>query len=301
MRFPLLFSFGFHLAIFFFAIYGLPSTTREIVMEQRVIDVEIIAEEPERKAAPKPKPAPPARTPPPPPPKPEPTPPEQVAALPPEPEPALPPEPKPKPIKAEPEPPKPVPPKPAPKAAQKPKPAPPKVAPRPKVRPKPDFASMMLKTVEKLEAAPPEKPEEPKKKEKTFEEKMAALINKKLAPKEQATPTPLGQRLTGSEMDAIRRQIESCWNMSTAIGAKEVEKMTVQIQMKLNQDGLVRESRIVDQFRANTDRVYRVVAESALRAVRNPRCNQFRFLTLDKYDLWKNMTLTFRPSEMVGR
>ena len=85
-----------------------------------------------------------------------------------------------------------------------------------------------------------------------------------------------------------------------AIGAKNVEEMAVQIRMKLNPDGTLRESRIVDRFRMETNPTYKAVAESALRAVRNPRCNKFT-LPLQKYDVWKDMVLRFNPSEMVGR
>lgn len=299
MRVPLVISFGFHIAIFVFAIYGLPSTSQSVVMEHRVIDVEIVSET----QTPEPKPVAQVAPPPPkkvkaPPPKP-PAPPKQVAALPPAPEPAPAPEPQPKvPEKVEPKP-KPLPPEPKAKAKPKPKPKRPKVAPRPRPRPKPDFASMMLKTVQKLKEAPP--PEKPKEKTKSFDEKMAALINRKTPAKpERSQRAPLGQKLTISEIDAIKRQIERCWNVPAAIGAKDVEEMAVQIRIKLNPDGTLRESRIVDRFRMETNATYKAVAESARRAVRNPRCSKFN-LPLQKYDIWKDMVLRFNPSEMVGR
>ena len=43
MRVPLVISSGFHIAIFVFALYGLPSPSQSIVMEHRVIDVEIVS------------------------------------------------------------------------------------------------------------------------------------------------------------------------------------------------------------------------------------------------------------------
>ncbi len=260
MRVPLVISFGFHIAVFVFALYGLPSTSQSVVMEHRVIDVEIVSatETPEPTPVPKPAPPPTQKVKAPPPPK-LPAPPKQVAALPPAPElaPAPPsePEPQPKPAEVKPEP------TPSePKAALKPKPAPPKVAPRPRPRPKQDFASMMLKTVQKLKDAPP--PEKPQKKEKSFDEKMAALINRKsVSTPERAQQAPLGKKLTISEIDAIRRQIERCWSVPAAIGAKDVQEMSVQVRLKLNQDGTLRESRIVDRFRMETNATYKAVAE----------------------------------------
>ena len=298
MRVPLVISFGFHIAIFVFALYGLPSPSQSIVMEHRVIDVEIVSATETPEPTPVPKPAPlPKKTVKAPPPKP-PAPPKQVAALPPalEPAPAPPPEPEPqpKPVEAKPEP---TPPE--PKAKPKPKPAPPKVAPRPKPRPRQDFASMMLKTVQKLKDAPP--PKKTQKKEKTFDEKMAALMNRKNVPApERAQKAPLGEKLTISEIDAIKRQIERCWLVPAAIGAKDVQEMSVQVRLKLNPDGTLRESRIVDRFRMETNATYKAVAESALRAIRNPRCSRFN-LPLQKFDVWKDMVLRFNPSEMVGR
>jgi len=298
MRVPLVISSCFHIAIFVFALYGLPSPSQSIVMEHRVIDVEIVSatETPEPTPVPKPLP-PPKKTVKAPPPKP-PAPPKQVAALPPAPEPAPAPppepEPQPKPVEAKP---KPTPPE--PKAKPKPKPAPPKVAPRPKPRPRQDFASMMLKTVQNLKDAPP--PAKPREKEKSFDEKMVALMNRKSVPApKRAQQAPLGEKLTISEIDAIKRQIERCWLVPAAIGAKDVQKMSVQVRLKLNPDGTLRESRIVDRFRMETNATYKAVAESALRAIRNPRCSRFN-LPLQKFNVWKDMVLRFNPSEMVGR
>ena len=278
MRVSLVFSLGFHIAVFVFAVYGLPRTSKSIVVDHQVIDVELIAmtETPDPETAPKQ--APPrekVKAPPPPPPKPQ-EPPKQVASLPPEPAPK-------------------------PKAKKQPKPAPKRVAPRPKPRPKPDFASMMLKTVQKLKETPPAKSKNPKEKKKSFDEKMAALMKRQSRSQpERAQRASLGENLSISEIDAIRRQIERCWLVPAAIGAKNVEEMAVQIRMKLNPDGTMRESRIVDRFRMETNPTYKAVAESALRAVRNPRCNKFK-LPLQKYDVWKDMVLRFNPSEMVGR
>jgi outer membrane biosynthesis protein TonB len=247
-------------------------------MEHRVIDVEIVSvtETPEPTSVPKSAPPPKKKVKAPPPPKPPAPPPE--------------PEPQPKPVEVIPEPT-------PPESKAKPKLS--KVAPRPKPRPRQDFASMMLKTVQKMkDAAPPQKP---KKKEKTFDEKMATLMNRKsVSMPERAQEAPLGENLTISEIDAIKRQIGRCWLVPAAIGAKDVEEMMVQVRLKLNQDGTLRGSRIVDRFRMETNATYKAVAESALRAIRNPRCSRFN-LPLQKFDVWKDMVLRFNPSEMVGR
>ena len=156
----------------------------------------------------------------------------------------------------------------------------------------------MLKTVEKLKDRPPPKP---KPVEKNFDQKMAALMKRQPSTSSrEAQRAPLGEKLSISEIDAIKRQVERCWLVPAAIGAKDVENMVVRIKMKLNPDGRLREVRIVDRFRLETNATYKAVAESALRAVRNPRCSKFN-LPLAKYEIWKDIELRFNPGEMVGR
>ena len=284
MRTSLLISSGFHLLIFLFVIFGLPFTSPRLVLDQRVINAQVISET----QAPKPKPVPP-----PPLKKAEKTPlspmPKQVVAPPlskPKPAPPLDP-PKPQKVKK---------PKPDPKMAKKPKKVARKFAPRPKARPKPNFEQMMLKTVEKLEDRPLTKPVK-----KNFDKKMAALMKRQPSPTPQKLQrAPIGEKLTISEIDAIKQQIERCWLVPAAIGAKDIEEMVVQIRIKLNPDGRLRESRIMDRFRLETNATYKAVAESALRAVRNPRCSKFN-LPLAKYEIWRDIVLQFNPGEMVGR
>ncbi|MEC8137279.1 MAG: hypothetical protein VX107_14095, partial [Pseudomonadota bacterium] len=281
------------LAIIVFAAFGLPLTSPSEVLDHRVIKAQVISETQAPEPTPKAKPAPP------PPPKkvekkaPPPLPPKQVAVLPPpklKPAPPLDP---PKPKLAE----KPKP-KPEPKKAEKPEPVPLKIAPRPKLRPKPNFEQMMLKTVEKLKDRPPPKP---KPERNSFDHKMAALMKTQPSTSSRAAQrAPLGEKLSISEIDAIKRQVERCWLVPAAIGAKDVENMVVKIKMKLNPDGRLRESRIVDRFRLETNTTFKAVAESALRAVRNPRCSTFN-LPLAKYQIWKDIELRFNPGEMVGR
>jgi outer membrane biosynthesis protein TonB len=121
-----------------------------------------------------------------------------------------------------------------------------------------------------------------------------------LNPDEKAKPAtgqnaPLGTKLTMSEEDALRRQLESCWNVP--VGAKDAENLSVDIFMVINPDRTLRSARIVDTSRYNSDTFYRAAADSALRAVMNPKCSPFE-VPPDKYDTWKETTVTFNPSEM---
>jgi len=180
--------------------------------------------------------------------------------------------------------------KPTPKqVAQKPRPRP-KSKPQP-LKPKHDFSSV-LKTVSKLERKQP-MPEKRKPKEVVSPmQQMAAVLKKK-----QRTPRPdlVRTGITASDVDAIRRQIEPCWNLPA--GARNADKMVVEIKAAVGPDGRVRSAMIVDRARATNDRYFRSMAESAVRAMLNPRCQPLR-LPKESYHQWRNMTLTFYPGEM---
>jgi hypothetical protein len=100
-----------------------------------------------------------------------------------------------------------------------------------------------------------------------------------------------------TEVDLVRRQIERCWNVPA--GAKDMQNMAVAVQVDMNRDGTPRNAVIKDQARLRSDPFYRAAAESALRAVLNPRCHPFK-LPAEKYDRWRTMTLVFDPKQMFG-
>ncbi len=114
---------------------------------------------------------------------------------------------------------------------------------------------------------------------------------------EKATPTKLGLNLTISEIDAVRRHFEKCWNIPS--GAREIGNLASEIKVRFNKDGNVVDARIVNISRMKRDNFYRTAAESALRAVLNPRC-QNAPLPKDKFDKWKNLTLNFDPKSIIG-
>ena len=76
----------------------------------------------------------------------------------------------------------------------------------------------------------------------------------------------------------MSKQIESCWNIPA--GAKDAKELVIDIHVTLNQDGSVREARIVDQSRLQSDTFFRAAAESAYRAIF--LCQPFK-LPPDKY------------------
>jgi hypothetical protein len=290
MRDALVYSVLSHAVIMVIGYFGLPYIQREAVLTDTPIMVEIVnvseltnapPPKPEKKPPPKveKKPPPPPKKPsqtaaPPPPPSPPPKDPE-VAALPAEPKPQA---------------------KPKPKPEAKPKPKPirklAKAKPRRKPKP-PDAFTSVLRTVEKLKNRPPpkENKKEDKKPEKkeTFEQQMAQALMSRTARHD-----PL-RSLAISEIDLVRQQIRECWSLPA--GAKEAENLSIEIKMAMNPDGTVRQARILDQNRLQSDPFFRAAAESALRAVLNPHCNPLK-LPPEKYQQWQNMILIFDPRDM---
>ena len=114
---------------------------------------------------------------------------------------------------------------------------------------------------------------------------------------DKVTPTKLGINLSISEIDAIRRHFEKCWNIPS--GAREAGNLATEIKVRFNKKGNVLDARIVNVSRMKRDRYYRTAAESALRAVLNPRC-QNAPLPENKFDKWKNLTLNFDPKSIIG-
>jgi len=188
--------------------------------------------------------------------------------------------------------------KPRPRPKVKPKPKPKKIVRKPpkkpkKNKPKPppkdEFASV-LKTVEKLNPRPVPPKLEKKVEEVQPFEKIARVLNRKPT----ARLRKVGE-VSFSELDLARRQIEQCWSLPA--GARDAENIIVVIRAVLNPDGRVRTAKIVDSGRLAQDPFYRPMAESARRAVLNPRCQPLR-LPLEKYSEWRVTVFRFNPKEM---
>ena len=102
--------------------------------------------------------------------------------------------------------------------------------------------------------------------------------------------------LTLSEEDALRAQIFGCW--SVPLGLPYDEDLLVRIKLKLEKDGTIMKSEILDHQRMNRpgQKFYKVLAESALRAVR--LCQPLK-VPPTGYEKWKEIQLNFNPTEML--
>ena len=95
--------------------------------------------------------------------------------------------------------------------------------------------------------------------------------------------------LTLSEEDALRAQI---------LGLPYDQDLLVRIKLQLKKDGTIMKSEILDHERMNKpgQKFYKVLAESALRAVR--LCQPLK-VPPTGYDKWKDLQLNFNPTEML--
>ena len=184
---------------------------------------------------------------------------------------------------------------------------------KPDAIPLPDQNKEILKKPEK-DVQNPEKIDEEIKQVSEFEKdelfdpnNIAALIDKS---KEEAAETNnktnkitqsnqkkvSSSALTLSEEDALKAQIFGCW--SIPLGLPYNENLLVRIKLSLKPDGTVINSEILDHARMNKpgQGFYKVLAESALRAIR--LCQPLSVPSTG-YERWKDLQLNFDAREML--
>ena len=322
---PFALSILFHLLVVAVAVIGWPFLATPTPTAQPLVIVDMVktvpktnlaaadskakaSSEPEQEATRR-------KPPPPPPPAPPPPQPQQVAKA--EPAPA------PKPVveKAEilPEKPKPVPkPKPKPVAAakpkavsiqtpvsrpQRPKQQQPKQVAQPATRPnelarksqQKQKAEALNGVLQNLAEASLAKEDKKTKKATAKQDKTAlaqsvtSAIGKAVKAPQSKSIAPLGL----SELDRLRKHISDCWQ--PPIGAKGADQLKVDIQVKLEKDGTVRQAEIADRARYSSDLLYRAAANAARRAVLD--CQPLP-LPPEKYQLWKEFIFGFDPKFM---
>ena len=118
--------------------------------------------------------------------------------------------------------------------------------------------------------------------------------NKKLT--QSNVKTSFTNALTLSQEDALKAQIFGCWSLP--LGLPYQENLMVRIKLRLKPDGTVVRSEILDHARMNTpgQGFYKVLAESALRAIRI--CQPLR-VPPTGYEKWKDLQLNFDANEML--
>ena len=113
---------------------------------------------------------------------------------------------------------------------------------------------------------------------------------------QSSVKTSFATGLTLSQEDALKAQIFGCWSLP--LGLPYQENLLVRIKLRLKQDGTVLRSEILDHARMNMpgQGFYKVLAESALRAIRI--CQPLR-VPPTGYEKWKDLQLNFDANEML--
>lgn len=187
--------------------------------------------------------------------------------------------------------------------------APPKVDP---VKKPPEPKKETVKPKPKTPPPPSEKAKEPKpekkkpepKKEEAIqpEDSLSSLLrnlqDSEPTEAENAPDAPLAPTMTAHELSALSNQLISCWQIP--IGAKNIQNMVVNVRVWPNADRSVRKVEIANEGWLGSDPAFRALAESARRAVQDPRCSPLE-LPMDKYEVWKDkyIEVPFDPSKVL--
>ena len=295
-------SVTLHGAVVVLSVFGLPNIQRDLQIEDvpMVVDLVTISNETNLPSQPEPDPQPePKKDAPKPVPLPAPAAKAQPPAPLPEPEAVVAPPLKPA-LKAKPKP------KTEPNPLLKPevKPQAPKrfatAKPRRKPKPPDEFASV-LKNLAKEFKKPPlmKKPKKDKKAQPakdSFEQQIAKVLTRRRVNDSASNRITMTER---QEMiNSIRTAIQPCWNIQP--GAKGAQDIVVVVRATLSPNGKVRRAWVTNRSAFQNDPFKLTAAETAQRAVLNQACQPFK-LDPKKYDVWKDVTLNFNPSEMFGR
>lgn len=204
-------------------------------------------------------------------------------------------------------------PKPEVKTAAAPPPPPPETKPEPtpkKQEVKPDTKPDQATTPQPPKRQPPkpkttETAQAQTPKQRDFNpDQIAALLDRR-EPQRQRTATEIAptasfgtsignaSRLTQSEIDALRAQIQACWN--PPVGAENAQELIVRLRVQFRTDGTLSAEPVL--MNNGSSQYFRVAAESAMRAVR--RCQPYT-LPAAKYEVWRDVEVTFDPRDMFG-
>ena len=141
-----------------------------------------------------------------------------------------------------------------------------------------------------------ERKKKTKEKKKTEKRKVKQKVEETKPLEKKIASSNIGEKLTISEEDAIRRQFYSCWIVPA--GAKNIKNYKVSIKLSLDRDGQVIRTKLTNSLN-NQDTFLRTLAESAMRAVNHPDCKKLK-VPKRKYETWKEMILDFDPSLMIN-
>jgi hypothetical protein len=90
--------------------------------------------------------------------------------------------------------------------------------------------------------------------------------------------------------------LQSCWNLDPA--PPNVHDLTVKVRVTVAVDGRYNSAQVLDAECYRSDPAFRLVADAAMRAVKNPRCEKIPLPADRIARLMPSFVLTFNPKDM---
>lgn len=131
------------------------------------------------------------------------------------------------------------------------------------------------------------------KKTDSKKEKPTSAPRKKTVVKVKREVLSLDRTMTVSVVDALRVALTRCWNIDTT--RDDLEDIRLTAHLKMLPTGVVDRIWFESESRAQTDPSYAYVLDTVKAAIRT--CSPFSMLPRGEFEAWKNMTLTFYPSQ----
>lgn len=154
---------------------------------------------------------------------------------------------------------------------------------------------------EKVEITKPTMVEndEPAKKNTKKDDEVKKKVEKKPLPKKKTVVKvnrevlSLDRTMTVSVVDALRVALTRCWNIDTS--RPDIEDIRLSAHLKMLPTGVVDRIWFESESRAETDPSFAYVLDTVRAAIRT--CSPFSMLPRSEYEKWKDMVLTFYPSQ----
>ncbi|MFD0915294.1 hypothetical protein ACFQ14_02630 [Pseudahrensia aquimaris] len=145
-----------------------------------------------------------------------------------------------------------------------------------------------------------------KKSDKKANDEIAMLLNKeessaggaKRSDKKAGLGAKKGNnnaKMSQSELDALRGQIQQCWSVMGIAGLPGAEALRARVEFRLDRSGAI-EGRPKATATGGDNRLNRTFAGGARRAVMS--CAPYR-LPADKYDTWSDVVVNFSLKDML--
>lgn len=120
-----------------------------------------------------------------------------------------------------------------------------------------------------------------------------SLPKKKTVVKVNREVLSLDRTMTVSVVDALRVALVRCWNIDTS--RTDMDDIRLTAHLKMLPTGVVDRIWFESESRAESDPIFAYVLDTVKEAIRT--CSPFSMLPRGEFDEWKDMTLTFYPSQ----